>query len=434
MASVSLLSSLRQMASRIGDPEDALHGDIGALTADVMRCVLEAAAESEVERRLGFRLHERTKEGQVRPDYRNGYRRRVAQLSTVSVCIRLPRLRLSGFVPGFLARGERAVRLVDEWVYHAMLSGVSRSELCRLLERLTGFVPSPRLLGRVEAELDAEVKRFKECRLTGRYRYLFVDAAWVKDLVGRSVGRVCVLMAIGVTDGGRKEILGFERARQETVSSWRGFLTRLVDRGLDPGHLWQVISDEHKGLLEAVPEVLGDVRHQLCWAHRARNVRDAVAASDRRQIACDLRRIYRAGSLYEADANLRAFCSRWQDRYPGVTQKLREDARYLLAFFEVPREHWAYVRTTNPIERTFREVRRWRRGCGAFANTKTCDRLFYKVSRLLNERWRERDVWFERRRRADTSPAVPHHVGRPCAQSQLGGLTRAQERTLPKAE
>lgn len=205
MASVSILSSLRQMASRIGDPEDALHGDIGALTADVMRCVLEAAAESEVERRLGYRLHERTKEGQVRPDYRNGYRRRVVQLSTVSVCIRLPRLRLSGFVPGFLARGERAVRLVDEWVYHAMLSG--GSELCRLLEQLTGFVPSPRLLGRVEAELDAEVKRFKECRLTGRYRYLFVDAAWVKDLVGRSVGRVCVLMAIGVTDGGRKEIL-----------------------------------------------------------------------------------------------------------------------------------------------------------------------------------------------------------------------------------
>ena len=426
MRSVTVLSSLRQMASQFGDPEDKLYGDVGAGVADVMRCVLEAASVSEIERRVGFRLHERGTADRVRPDYRNGYRERVVQLSMTSVVVRLPRLRLGGFVPGFLVRRERAVRQVDEWVYQAMLSGVSRSELCRLLEGLTGFVPSPKLLSRVDAVLDAEVKRFKERRLSDRYSYLFLDAAWVKDLVGSSVGRVCVLMAVGVTDGGRKEILGFERVKQETVSSWRGFLMRLVSRGLDRRALWQVISDEHKGLLEAVPEVLGDVPHQLCWAHRMRNVRGAVTVADRSKVVCDLRTVYRAENLREASANLRRFCSEWQDRYPNITRKLAADARYLLAFYERPREQWSYVRTTNPIERTFRELRRWRRGCGAFANPRTCDRLFYKVSRLLNERWAENDLWFARRRKMATPAAKDHDVSRLCAQSQLGGPTRAQ--------
>jgi transposase-like protein len=81
------------------------------------------------------------------------------------------------------------------------------------------------------------------------------------------------------------------------------------------------------------------------------------------------------------------------DRLAGAIQSLREDARHLFAFFNAPVEHREYVRTTNPIERTFREVRRWRRGCGAFADAKACDRVFNKVSMLLNERWRAKDLW-----------------------------------------
>jgi transposase-like protein len=343
----------------------------------------------------------------------------------MSVTIQLPRLRSSGFVPGFLSRGQRALAQVEDWVWHAFLCGVSRSELTRLLVRLTGFVPSPGLLSRVEAQIDMEVKRFKERRLSCGYRYLFLDAAWVKDLVGRSVGRVCVLMAVGVRVDGGKEILGFERARQETASAWRGFLMRLVARGLDPWALHLVISDEHKGLMEAVPEALGDVSHQLCWAHRSRNVVAAVSVTDRPAVVHGLRAIYRAEGLWGASAALLSFQARWRDRYPGVVAKLGSDARHLLACFEVPAEHREYVRTTNPIERVFREVRRWRRGCGAFANPQTCDRLFYKVSRLLNERWYERDIWFERRQKQenrDHTHRSQQHQPSPTPRTHSGGV------------
>ena len=113
-------------------------------------------------------------------------------------------------------------------------------------------------------ELDERVKEFRERRLTGRYQYLFLDAAWAKDIVGVNATRICIMTAVGVTESGEKEILGFERTPTENESAWRGFLSRLVERGLNPCDLSLVISDEHKGLHNAVVEVLGDVPYQLC--------------------------------------------------------------------------------------------------------------------------------------------------------------------------
>ncbi len=102
-----------------------------------------------------------------------------------------------------------------------------------------------------------------------------------------------------------------------------------------------------------------------------------------------------------ANGRLRAFCERWVSTYPGLSARLLGDARYLLDCFSEPPCRREYLRTTNPIERTFREVRRWRRGCGAFANVKSCDRLFFKVSYLLNERRETRDLWYKRRNLAE---------------------------------
>jgi putative transposase len=402
MSSVTLHAVAGQAASRIFDSEDVRFDDLDAVTAQMLKVVLEAAALTEVEQRLGRPVHARRDVGEGSghaADYRNGYRSRRVQTSWMSMTIRLPRMRLSGYVPSFLRGRQRAVGSVAKWVYHALLSGVSRSELSRLMERLTGLRPSEKLLAEVQAELDREVLLFKQRRLREGYRYLFLDAAWTKDLVGRSTGRVCVLVAMGVTDQGKKELLGFERVRQENASSWRGFLSRLVGRGLDARSLGLVISDEHKGLLEAVPEVLGDVPHQLCWAHRVRNVRDAVLSRNKADwplVLQGLRDIYRAPSMNAAGESFERFLADWQERYPAVANALREDMRYLLPFERMPAEHHRYIRTTNPLERVFREVRRWRRGCGAFADPAACDRVFYKVCRLLNERWADRDIWFER--------------------------------------
>jgi len=360
------------------------------------KVLLEVMAESEVERRVGARLHER---GESRIDHRNGYRTRTAQLSYQVVEIRIPRLRGQGFVPSFLEPNHRAVAQVEGWVDKALMAGLGRSEVIRLLESTTGCRPSDTVLRRVQLELDKRVKEFRERPVLGRYEYLFLDAAWAKDIVGLNATRICIMTAVGITYSGEKEILGFERTSIENEPNWRGFLSRLVSRGLKPSELSLVISDEHGGLLKAASEVLGDVGHQLCWAHRMRNVRKAVNACDRKAVVAGLQDVYKAPHLRAAKDALRRWCVRWEPTYPSVVASVEQDSGQLLAFFACPELHWEYVRTSNPIERVFRELRRQQYGCGAFANREACNRAVYKVFAWLNGLWSGKDIWQPRLRK-----------------------------------
>jgi putative transposase len=396
MESISAREVFRKAACQIESPEDLVWGDLNSAMAGMTKVLLEVLAESEVERRAGARLHGR---GESRTDYRNGYRTRTAQLSYQVVEIRIPRLRGQGFVPSFLEPNHRAIAQVEGWVDKALMAGLGRSEVIRLMESTTGCRPSDNVLKRVQVELDKRVKEFRERPLTGRYQYLFLDAAWAKDIVGLNPTRICILTAVGITYSGEKEILGFERAAIENEPSWRGFLSRLVSRGLKTSDLTLVISDEHGGLLKAASEVLGDVPQQLCWAHRMRNVRKAVNACDRKAVVAGLQDVYEAPNLGIAKNALRRWCARWKLRYPGVVASVEEDSGRLLAFFACPELHWEYVRTSNPIERVFRELRRQQFGCGAFANRDACNRAVYRVFSWLNGLWSGKDIWQPRLRR-----------------------------------
>ena len=393
MESISLREVLQRAACRIGSEEDSVWGDLDSASAGLTKLLLECLAESEVERLAGARLHER---GEARTDHRNGYRKRTTQLSYQTVEIRIPRLRGQGFVPSFLEPGRRAVGQVESWVEKALMAGLSQSEVVRLMESTTGCRPSERQLRRVRDELDERVRQFRERPLRGGYKYLFLDAAWAKDVVGLSATRICIMSAVGIRHSGEKEILGFERTPRENESAWRGFLRRLVSRGLNASELSLVISDEHKGLMSAAVEVLGDVGYQLCWAHRCRNIRKAVNVCDREAVTAGLREVYQAPNLMAARGALRRWCVRWMVKYPGVVASVREDSAKLLVFFSCPELHREYVRTSNPIERVFRELRRQQYGCGAFANRDACNRAVFRVFAWLNECWSGKDIWQSR--------------------------------------
>jgi transposase-like protein len=276
-----------------------------------------------------------------------------------------------------------------------------RADVIRFMEDTTGCRPSDKLISRVQEDLDRQAKAFKQRQLKGRYVYLFLDAAWVKDIVGINASRVCILTAVGITGAGEKEILGFERAQRENESSWRGFLSRLRQRGVDPGQLQLLISDEHKGLAAAAAEVFGDVAHQLCWAHRVRNIFKAIAKSDRSAMIDGLRAIYAAAHKLAAKRAFRAWKVKWLVKYPNVVVSVEEDLGQLLSFYDCPQLHWKYLRTSNPIERVFLELRRRRFGCGAFANREQSDRIVFGVFLWLNRIWKGKDIWQKRARKAN---------------------------------
>jgi transposase-like protein len=403
MASITLDQLAEQTRQLVSDPEDRLYGDLDASMADAIKRLLEQIALSEVEQRVGVRLYER---GESRSDYRNGYRERDVQTPYRTVTVRIPRLRDRGYVPSYLEPGHRAIAEVEQWVCKALLVGMHRIDIIRFMEETTGCRPSDRLIARVQGDLDLQAKAFKQRRLKGRYCYLFLDAAWVKDIVGVNASRVCILTALGITEDGEKEILGFERVQRESESSWRGFLTRLKERGLSRENLRLVISDEHKGLVGAIPEVFGDVAHQLCWAHRVRNIFKSVDKHDRSDMIEDLRAIYDAKNKTRAKMAFKAWKARWLAKYANLVASLEEDLGQLLLFYDCPKLHRKYLRTSNPIERVFLELRRRRFGCGAFANTAASDRIVFGVFLWLNRLWKGKDIWYERARQAKKDQKV----------------------------
>lgn len=157
--------------------------------------------------------------------------------------------------------------------------------------------------------------------------------------------------------------------------------------------------------MNAVPEVLGDVPHQLCWAHRVRNIVKAVAKSDRAAIVEGLRQIYQSQTNQQARTAIVLFKAKWATAYPAMLATFEQDLRHLMAYLEAPVQHQEYVRTTNPIERVFVELRRRRYGCGAFANRLSCDRVLFAVYELLNARWRGTDIWLKRKIKAQKTKA-----------------------------
>jgi len=397
VASITLSQALRQTQELVSDPEDRLYGDLDSAMADAIKCLLEGIAVSEVERRAGVRLYER---GDSRSDYRNGYRKRKVQTAYKTITIRIPRLRGQGYVPTYLEPGHRAIAEVEEWVGKALLVGLHRADIVRFMDEATGCRPSDRLITRVQEGLDRKAKKWKERRLTGRYEYLYLDAAWVKDIVGINASRICILTAVGITEDGEKELLGFERAQRESESSWRGFLSRLVHRGLDPSLLRLVISDEHKGIEPAIAETLGDVPYQLCWAHRVRNILKGAEKKDRHELLEGLRRIYKAAHKVAAKLAFRRWKWRWSEKYPHLVANLEEDLGHLLSHYDCPELHWKYLRTTNPIERVFLELRRRRFGCGAFANRQSSERIVFGVFLWQNKLWKGKSIWQHRARKA----------------------------------
>lgn len=410
MSSLSLMEVLRQARGMVADAEDALYGDLTPYFADVMTGALEALCASEFEHRIGVRVYER---GAQRRGHRNGHRRRQVQTPVGTLTLEVPRLREEGFVPAFLKRGERAIEETQRWVARALLCGISRAEIVRFAQSVTGCRPSEGLLRQVQQELDKAVRSFRQRPLEGRYQYLFLDAAWVKDIVGTQARRICILCGVGVTADGKREILGFAREPRECTAGWSRFLGNLLQRGLNAEDLVLVISDEHEGIKGAVQEKLGDVRHQYCWAHRCRNIYEALAKADRAEMVEHLRRIYRAPHQTAACTAVRDLSERWRATYPSIVAEMEKDAGNLLAFLHCEPLHREYVRTSNPIERVFVELRRSRFGCGAFANRESCDRVVGNVLMRLNGHWAEEDIWMVRRRRHQRRQAATADDSRP---------------------
>lgn len=359
--------------------------ELGEQVRGEVKRLLEEALEAERTDWLGVGRYVRDEAG--RRDYRNGYYRRDLGTRLGQLCgLRVPRTR-GGCRSQLLGRYQRRQESVHELVREAFLRGISTRQVGEVLEPILGEGYSAQTVSRIVQGLDRAVASYHRRGLSDEYVYLFLDGVVLKvrDARGK-VRRRVVLVAYGITRGGRREVLGYRLAPGESAAAWTAFLQDFFLRGFEGRHLRLITTDGSTGLKAALELVYPQVPQQRCWAHKLRNIADKVP---KKQGSCvrEAAAIYRAASRRQALRVSRAWAEKWRPWRPRAVVSLERDLEELLSFFSVPQAHWRKVRTTNVIERCFREVRRRTRPMSSFTNPASCDRIIFGVISHLNRSW-----------------------------------------------
>ncbi len=324
--------------------------------------------------------------GQGLADRLNGSYRRHLLTALGDLELQVPRTRRFNPI-GVLRAYARRERHVDRLILACFLLGLSTRKVGEALLTVLGERVSPATVSRVARLLDSAVAAFHRRPIRGRYRVLVLDGVVLARRTGAGALRWPVLVALGITAEGRKEILDFQLAPAESEPAWEQFLTDLFRRGLSSDGLQMIVTDGGKGLLAALPMVYPGVPVQRCWAHKTRNVFDRVRRADREAFKHDLHRISHAVNRVAARRAARRLADRWEPQYPEAVACLRRDLDDLLRFLTFPTADWRKAaRTTNAIERRFREVRRRTRPMGVFSDPASMERILFAVFSYENQK------------------------------------------------
>ena len=296
-----------------------------------------------------------------------------------TVLLQVPRTR-SWSAAGLLQAYRRRCVSVDRAILGCFLLGLSTRKVARALLPMLGERISAATVSTISKSLDVAVGAFHRRRIRQSYRVLVFDGVVLARRTGAGAVRRPVLVALGIRHDGCKEIIDFRQAHGESTQAWEAFLSDLYRRGLSDQGLELICSDGGTGLRAALPLVYPHVPVQLCWAHKARNILDKVRRTDRPTVKRSLRAISHASGLAEAKSAAARFVRRWEGLYPRAVACLRQHLEDLLHFFVFSTHPWrTAARTTNAIERRFREVRRRTRPMGVMADRCSVERILYAV-------------------------------------------------------
>jgi transposase-like protein len=385
---VKPLSELKvsELWEEIKVTEEEIWGDLKMEAQVFLKRVLEGAMEDEVMDYVG--ISRRYQRCEQRATQRNGYYER--DLETELGLVReleVPRTRDGGYRPKVFKRYQRRREAVNDSIKDIFLAGVSTRRVGEVLKPLIGANPSSSTVSQVVKSLDTEVRRFHHRVLWDRYRYLFLDGLTVRLKTALGVRKRLLLVAYGIRKDGRKELIAFRQARSESEEEWESLLNDLYRRGLEGESLELIITDGAPGLHAAIDMVYPYTPRQRCWVHKLRNVAVKLSRNIQKECLGGAKLIYLAANRKEAIQRYWEWTNCWRDSQPKAVACLEKDLDELLNFFAFPEKHRSKIRTTNAIERSFREIRRRIRPMSCFTNEKSCERIIYALFHYNNKKW-----------------------------------------------
>lgn len=364
--------------------EGANWGHYRQFQARGLKWFVESSLRDAVTWKLGALSHQRS---DGRQGYRNGSYTRTLVTPYGKVEIEVPRLREGTYEHELFDKKGCLTKEAQELVLETYLSGPSQRRVGEVLKRVLGQKVSSTTVSSICKGLDELVRVYWRSELGDEWRYLLLDGIVVRNRAALGAEKRVILVAMGISMAGGRRILSFKQVESESEVCWTSFLEDLQRRGLAGENLELIVTDGNGGVAAAIESLWPYVPHQKCWVHKLRNVANKLRKCNQKECLRGAQKIYLAESRKEAVQRFKEWREAWIDLEPRAVECLQKNLEQMLFFLDLPKEDQRVMRTTNPIERVFREVRRRTRTISCFTNRRSVDRMLYAVLEYQNRKW-----------------------------------------------
>jgi putative transposase len=366
-------------------PEEII-GENGLLK-QLTKALLERAMQAEMTNHLGYEKHDPG--GNNSGNSRNGATTKTLKGDFGEMPLETPRDRNGSYEPQIIGKGQTRFTGFDDKILSMYARGMSTREIQGHLEEIYKVEVSPTLISNVTEAVMEEVKIWQSRPLDAVYPIVYLDALVVKIRETGHVSNKAIYVVIGVNMQGNKEVLGLwagpHGANAEGAKFWLQVLTELKNRGM--ADILIACVDGLKGFPEAIATVFAEAQVQLCVVHQVRGSLNYVSWKQRKEVAADLKPIYRASTVEEAKQRLDEFAAKWDGAYPTISQMWRRNWELLTPFFAYPADIRKVIYTTNAVESLNMSLRKVIKTRGSFPSQEAAMKLLYMALARIAKKW-----------------------------------------------
>ncbi len=359
--------------------------DLQGFLRDLTKDVLETLYQGELTSHLGYEKHEQNTENE---NSRNGYGSKKVRSSHGEIELEPPRDRKGTFDPKIVSKGQKDISGIETKVISMYARGMSTRDIQDHIKDIYGYNLSPATISAITDKVIENAKEWQSRPLKKVYPIVFMDGIVVKLRVDGVIKNVTVYVVLGIDINGHKSCLGLYVADSESAKYWLSVMNELKNRGVEDIFIFAV--DNLSGISDAINTAFPKSEIQKCIVHQIRNSLKYVPWKERKKVANDLKKIYKASSKKEGEKQLDNFEDKWGDKYHHIGKSWRDNWSELSVFFKYPPSIRKLIYTTNPIESFHRTVRKGIKTKSSFTTEDSLLKLFYLIIQNVEEKWTQR--------------------------------------------